>query len=106
MYHSLSSIASPGQLAAAEFAPGRVVRRVMDHVLALPAAALHPGAPAPAPAPPDTSAFDQRFQMLEDEVQELRRQVEFLEELLRERHEPALGAGQRNALPSHGTPTL
>jgi hypothetical protein len=69
------------------FAPTRMVRRVMDHVLALPAAALTPYVPAPPPAAaPDTSAIDDRFEALEAEVQALREQVDFLEQLLRERH--------------------
>jgi hypothetical protein len=67
------------------FAPTRMVRRVMDHVLALPAAALTPYAPAQAPAP-DTSAMEERIEALATEVQELREQVEFLEQLLRDRH--------------------
>lgn len=66
-------------------APTRIVRRVVDHMMALPAAALEP-APrrAPPPAVPDT-ATQQRIDALEDEVQRLRQQVDFLEELLTQR---------------------
>jgi hypothetical protein len=69
------------------FAPARVVRRVVDHVLALPAAALDP-APKPAPrAQIESGASDvkQRLDALEEEVNHLREQVDFLEQLLRQR---------------------
>lgn len=69
-------------------APTLLVRRVIDHVLALPAAAFNPDsvrAIPPAAAPDVIDAFDQRVQVLEDNVQQLQQQVEFLEELLEER---------------------
>lgn len=86
----------PGD-AFAGFAPTRMVRRVMDHVLALPAAAFTPYGPPPPPAlpAPDTSALDDRFEALESEVQALRDQVEFLEQLLSERQ--AAGGSGRSA---------
>lgn len=36
---------------------------------------------------PDRSVFDERIETLEDEVQQLRQQVNFLEQLLHQRHE-------------------
>lgn len=81
---ALSSYGSPASASVTGFGPVRVVQRVMDHMLALPAAALTP-APAPRPAPVTDTATAERLQALEDEVGELRRQVEFLEELLRQR---------------------
>jgi hypothetical protein len=75
----------PGAVDAG-FAPVRAARRVVDHVLALPAAALTPYPNAPAPAAPDLSAVHRRFDALETELRELGEQVEFLEQLLRARH--------------------
>jgi hypothetical protein len=70
----------------------RVVRRVVDHILAFPAAVFAPDAPqrrvshaAPVPAPPLPPAVTDRMEQLEGETEELRRQVGFLEQLLRER---------------------
>jgi hypothetical protein len=70
---------------------------MIDHVLALPAVALGPDTPSARPPDPDPargralppavqSAVEDRLQSLEHEVQELRQQVEFLEQLLRQRH--------------------
>jgi hypothetical protein len=85
---ALSRVCAPASGAAATFGPVRMVRRVIDHVLTLPAAALGPDSIVvhQTALPIDTSGIDDRFQALEDEVQELRRQVDFLEQLLRERH--------------------
>jgi hypothetical protein len=93
-YKLLSTLSTlgprPGAVDAG-FAPVRAARRLMDHVLALPAAALtpYPGGPAPAPVAPDMSAVDRRFDALETELRELRQEVEFLEQLLRTRHDVA-----------------
>ena len=86
---ALTGLARTGHERVSGFGPTRMVRRVIDHVLALPAAAFDPGTPQPAavaaPVRVDTSQIEQRCDMLEDQVQELQRQVEFLEQLLRER---------------------
>lgn len=71
--------------------PVKMVRRVIDHVLALPAAAAAPHSLVRLPAerpmrPADDPAIETRFQRLESEIQELRDQVEFLEQLLARRH--------------------
>lgn len=95
---TLSNLAVPGQAAMPGFAPTRMVHRVIDHVLALPAVALSPVEmrPAqPAQPAPDRLALDERLQHLEAEVQELREQVDFLEQLLRERQ----GSASREELP-------
>jgi hypothetical protein len=68
----------------------RMVSRIVDHMLSLPAVALDPGVrPVPAPpAPPTlqaTSANEARLQLLEEQVQQLHQQVDFLEQLLRQR---------------------
>lgn len=95
-YKLLSALASlgPADQGIARFAPTRMVQRVMDHVLALPAAAFQPAATRTVGVgrTVDPNAMDQRIQSLEDEVQELRKQVDFLEQLLRERHD-LQGAG-------------
>jgi hypothetical protein len=85
----LSALCAPGKAASTRLRPTLMVRRVIDHVLALPAAALGPDAPATPKAPPPV-ADTERVQSLEDEVEELRRQVRFLEDLL---HREQLGRG-------------
>ena len=86
---ALTGLARTGQERLTGFGPTRMVRRVIDHVLALPAAAFDPTTPQPtavaATVHVDTKQIEQRCDMLEDQVQELQRQVEFLEQLLRER---------------------
>ena len=84
---ALGRLNTGGRIAISGFSPARVVRRVFDHVLALPAVALDPDAARALPpaVPADTSALDRRLQELETEVQELRQQVEFLEDLLQRR---------------------
>jgi Bacterial PH domain len=86
---SLSNVSAPARVLQSRVTPTLMVRRVIDHVLALPAAALNPTASieiAPATQPPDTSAMDERVQLLEQEVDEMRKQVDFLEQLLRRTH--------------------
>lgn len=91
---ALSTLGSHAKDTFTGFGPTRIVRRVMDHVLALPAAALDPAGPRQIQAPPAAPAVtEQRVQSLEEEVQELRQQVDFLEQLLRQRH-PAIGSDQ------------
>lgn len=88
---ALSSIAPKD--AGPGLRPARMVTRIVDHMLALPAVALDPaaGPPAAPPAPPAVSAPDAatsevRLQLLEEQVQQLQQQVDFLEQLLRQRH--------------------
>lgn len=88
---ALSTLGTHAKDTFTGFGPTRIVRRVMDHVLALPAAALDPATPRPVPAALKPTVSEQRVQSLEEEVQELRQQVDFLEQLLRERH-PSIGA--------------
>jgi len=84
---ALSSIGSPAREALSGLRPTLMVRRVIDHVLALPAVALNPDArAAPAPPKPQDSVVDERVQSLETELDELRQQVDFLEQLLRQHH--------------------
>jgi hypothetical protein len=75
------------QLATSPYAPTRIVHRVMHHVMALPAVALGPDA-APAQELDARAAerLDERIQALESDVDALQQQVEFLEQLLRDRH--------------------
>jgi hypothetical protein len=83
---ALSGLARAGQ-EAFSFGPARMVRRVIDHVLALPAAALNPEQAVSA-GPNGTeaaAAVDKRVESLEEQVQELHDQVRFLEGLLRQR---------------------
>lgn len=84
---ALSGLAQSGEQAISGFGPTRIARRVIDHVLAMPAAALDP-----QPSGPSTQrvladpARERRLDMLEEQVQQLQQQVDFLEQLLRERH--------------------
>jgi hypothetical protein len=83
---ALMQMGAVGNPSLTGFGPTRAVRNMIDHVLALPAVALGPAATPLPPAPTvDMNAIDQRFNRLEVEVQQLREQVEFLEQLLRER---------------------
>jgi hypothetical protein len=83
---ALSSTVGPPPETFSPFGPARMFRRVIDHVLALPAVALNPGAPPEPPPPaPDNSALEQRVQFLEEQVELLQQQVDFLEQLLRQR---------------------
>lgn len=81
------------------FGPTRMVHRMIDHVLALPAVAMSPDLPKPpGPPKPTPAASDERIQSMEGELQELRQQVDFLEDLLRQRHAlPAKAAGGERA---------
>lgn len=70
------------------FGPTRVARRVLDHMMALPAAAFSPEhrpalPPAPKPMVQDHTAVEYVNQ-LEKEIDQLRQHVEFLEQLLNE----------------------
>lgn len=94
---AISSWGPAGKDAMAGFGPSLMVRRVVDHVLALPSIALDPNTPALAPKPPApqvAKAPDPQVEVLEDQVEELRRHIDFLEELLKERHQSAPGSRQ------------
>ena len=87
LHDALSRIGSGARDVYTGFEPVRMVRRVIDHVLSLPAVAVQPPPPKELALPAaDASRYDQRVQTLEDEVLELRQQVQFLEQLLHERH--------------------
>jgi PH (Pleckstrin Homology) domain-containing protein len=66
--------------------PTVMIGRVIKHMLALPTVALNPEVKPVANAPAfDPAPLEQRLQILEDEVQRLQQQVDFLEELLQQR---------------------
>lgn len=87
LLNALNSVITPAHEQQRGFGPVRVVRRVMDHVLALPAVAFSPETPPPAPpqSTPKLLPSDDYVQKLESEVEQLRQQVDFLEQLLQER---------------------
>jgi hypothetical protein len=99
LLNALSAIGQPAKEARSGVTATLMVRRVIDHVLALPAVALDPQVRrALPPAPSENPAVDERVHSLESELEELREQVNFLEQLLRQHHaEPAeserLGSG-------------
>jgi hypothetical protein len=72
--------------------PTAVAGRVVRHILALPTVALQPEQEKPVP-PPAQTVDEDRLAMLEDQVQRLQQQVDFLENLLRRRY-PALTGSQ------------
>lgn len=82
---ALSSLCAPNKSALSGGGPVLMVRRVFDHVLALPNVALNPVPPNPPAAPADNPQTELRLQLLEEQVQQLQQQVDFLEQLLRER---------------------
>jgi hypothetical protein len=87
---ALSKLGSRASESLTRVTPTLMVRRVIDHVLALPVAALNPVADKPAPPVPSRQlVLEERLHALELEVEELRQQVSFLEELLRQQHEPS-----------------
>ena len=82
---ALARVANCGQ--DTHSGPTQMIRRVFNHVLALPNAVF-----SPAPPGRDVKAIsagsneaDQRVHMMEERIQELQQQVEFLEQLLRQR---------------------
>ena len=86
LLHALSRIVPARETPLDGMSTGRMIGRVFQHVLDLPAVALAPGIPAPPPAPAfDGRAYDQRLQALESQVQQLQEQVDFLERLLEQR---------------------
>jgi hypothetical protein len=92
LFAALSRLGAPARDNAPGLRPALMFRRVIDHVLSLPAVALNPldNAAEPAPPPPDTFKTDERVQSVEDELEHLRQQVDFLEQLLHQQH---VGAG-------------
>lgn len=86
LLNALNSVVVPANEQQRGFGAVRVVRRVMDHVLALPAVAFGPDAPQATPPPaPKLLPADDYVQKLESEVEQLRQQVDFLEQLLQQR---------------------
>jgi hypothetical protein len=90
---ALSSLGTSGNEAVLGFSPTRMVRRMVDHVLALPAAAFTPNVAGSTAPTPDALATEERVHSLQEEVLQLRQQVDFLEQLLRQR-QSTLGAGE------------
>jgi hypothetical protein len=80
---ALARVTSPQQ-PMLRITPTIMVRRVIDHVLALPAVAFSPAAEQKQlPEPEQALEADERAHALEQEIEELRKQVEFLEQLVR-----------------------
>jgi len=88
--HALARLNPPGSRTLPG-TPAGMVRQVFDHILALPAALDSRMAPSPPPAqsalPPGAlGRMEERMEAMEDQIQELRKQIEFLEQLLQRRH--------------------
>ena len=81
--------------------PAVMAQRVIQHMLELPGVALdNTPRPKALPAPAfDPAPLERRLQLLEDEVQRLQQQVDFLEDLLQQRslvsHPEAQSLGRR-----------
>lgn len=90
LHSALMKLGPTGKESVPGFGPARVVRSMVDHVLALPAVAFAPAGQLAVPRNnaqtlPDNSAMVHRLQLLEEQVQRLTDQVEFMENLLRDR---------------------
>jgi len=86
---ALSGLSAANKETIPGLGPTRMVRRVVDHMLALPTIALEPEKVTPkqvAPPMVENPAEDRRLDLLESQMQELQKQVDFLEQLLRQRH--------------------
>ncbi len=83
---ALALVDAPANQVASAFGPVRMLRQVVDHMMALPAVALDTARALP-PAQPEMDESRRRIEALEEQVQQLQRQVDFLEELLRRRQE-------------------
>ncbi|MCI0432501.1 MAG: PH domain-containing protein [Gemmatimonadetes bacterium] len=87
---TLSSLAPRLPETRSGLRPVLLARRVIDHVLALPAAAFSPDADADHPAvSPEAAVLQEKIDSMERELEELRRQVQFLEQLLQQQHASA-----------------
>jgi len=85
---ALSRLVPAAKVSTPAFRPTQIARRVIDHVLSLPAVALGPDEPAtPPPVVSPDPVIDEQVESLEQQLDELRRQVDFLEQLLHQQHE-------------------
>ncbi len=87
---ALALLDAPANQVPSGFAPARMLRQVVDHMMALPAVALEPGRrtlPGPTPTPGLSESDSTRIDLLEDQVRQLQQQVDFLEQVLRQRQE-------------------
>ena len=92
LLQTLRDIVTPAEELKRGFRPTRVVQRVVDHVLELPAVVFSPDAnagqqPVAPPKPQLAPPTDDYVYKLETEIDQLKQQVDFLEQLLRERQE-------------------
>ena len=91
---ALSQLMQPRERPAiASNSPGVMVGRVIRHMLALPYAAVENDSTAPASPPtPVPADVEARLQLIEDQLQRLQQQMDFIEELLQQRsvsfHQP------------------
>lgn len=93
LFSALSVLEAPANRALG-FAPGRAVRKVVDHLMALPAVALDTEQRVPPlTGTVDLSPIMARLDSLEEQMDTLQQQVDFLEQLI----------DQRRAVPSAGT---
>ncbi len=94
LLRALSYFDPPAYSLLPGFRPGRMVRQVLDHMMALPAVALGPDVATTNAAAAEAGRLQDRLDTLEQQNQHLQEQVDFLENLLRE----------KNALPAAGRP--
>lgn len=85
LFNALSTFVPAPKPATLGYRPALMVRRVIDHVLSLPAVALRPDTPAAQPVA-SGPAVDEQVELLEGQLAELRKQVDFLEQLLHQHH--------------------
>lgn len=86
LMRALSYFDAPAAGAIQGFRPGRMVRQVLDHMMALPAVALGPElATGGTAAAVEATRLQDRLDTLEAQNERLQEQVDFLEDLLRRR---------------------
>jgi hypothetical protein len=92
---ALLNLVNVGKPPAASLAPTRVVGRIVDHVLALPAVALDPSSVVSPQhverARSEIAQREARIHELEQQLQQAQDQVEFLEQLIHDRSAKNMG---------------
>jgi hypothetical protein len=98
---AISLVNTAANRTVGRFGATRMVRQVIDHMLALPAVALGPEAQRGLPpGSTDTARLTERLEAMEAQLEALQQHVEFLEQLLRDRQAgaaPGVEPGQLSA---------
>jgi hypothetical protein len=104
LFSALSVVEAPANRAMG-FAPTRAVRKVVDHLMALPAVALDTDPRGPLAIGADLSPLLGRLDSLEEQMHTLQQQVDFLEQLLDQRRAVLSTGSERSAGSGYGAGT-